>query len=105
MDSNPLPPASPPPPPPFSSGPPPVIVPPPAQRQPSRGRIWMVLAIVCLVLLAFSFLVNIGQFFGGAGSVQPVRSRTAGPRLDEVVLEDNDARSKIAVLDIDGIIT
>ena len=65
----------------------------------------MVLAIVCLVLLAFSFLVNIGQFFGGAGSVQPVRSRTAGPRLDEVILEDNDARSKIAVLDIDGIIT
>ena len=65
----------------------------------------MVLAIVCLVLLAMSFLVNIGQFFGGAGSVQTVRTRTAGPRLDEAILEDNDSRNKIAVVDIDGIIT
>jgi len=33
------------------------------------------------------------------------RARPAGPRLEEVVTEDNDAAAKIAVVEIDGIIT
>ena len=32
-------------------------------------------------------------------------AREIGPRLEECVLEDNDARNKIAVVTVDGIIT
>ncbi len=63
----------------------------------------MVLAIIFLVLFVLSAMVNFGQLFSGSG--QTVRGRTAGPRLDEAVLEDNEAHDKIAVLDVDGIIT
>lgn len=103
MDSNQVPPVFPPPPPPLN--PPPVIVPPAQSRPPRRGRGWMVLALVLLVLLGLSVLGNLGQFAGGIVSVKGVHARTAGPKLEEAVLEDNDAGNKIAVVDIDGIIT
>src|SRR4051794_12677712 len=99
--------ATPPPPPVFT--PPPIIVPPSPPRPPRRGRGWMVFAIVLLVLLGLSVLVNFSQF---AGSVMRVssggtvtRAREAGPRLDEAVIEDNDAGNKIAIVDVNGIIT
>jgi protease-4 len=103
MDSNQVPPVFPPPPPPLN--PPPVIVPPAQSRPPRRGRGWMVLALVLLVLLGLSVLGNLGQFAGDIVSVKGVHTRTAGPKLEEAVLEDNDAGNKIAVVDIDGIIT
>lgn len=69
----------------------------------------MVFAIVLLVFLGLSLLINFSQF---AGSVMHVNrgpvvagTREAGPRLDEVVVEDNDASSKIAVVEVNGIIT
>ena len=63
----------------------------------------MVFAIVLLVLLFISLLAN----FGLAGSVVRVgNSRTvAGPKLDETILEDNHATAKIAVIDVNGVIT
>jgi len=66
----------------------------------------MVVAIILFVLLGFSVLMNLGHLmesFLSAGTVQTHQS--TGPRLDEVVLEDNDGRSKIAVIPIEGIIT
>jgi len=69
----------------------------------------MIFAIILLVLLGLSMLVNFSQF---AGSVMHVRSggpvvsaRYAGPRLEEAVLEDNSSANKIAVIDVNGIIT
>jgi protease-4 len=100
MDSNQVPPVFPPP-----LNPPPVIVPPAQSRPPRRGRGWMVLALVLLVLLGLSVLGNLGQFAGDIVSVKGIHTRTAGPKLEEAVLEDNDAGNKIAVVDIDGIIT
>lgn len=90
-------------PPPLS--PPPVIMPPgsPPPRRRSRG--WMVFALVLLVLLALSVVMNLGQWVGGVVSVGGPHTRQGGPRLDEVVLEDNEARNKFAVIDIDGIIS
>ncbi|HXS67367.1 MAG TPA: signal peptide peptidase SppA, partial [Candidatus Polarisedimenticolia bacterium] len=77
------------------------------QRRGGRG--WMVCSIILLVLLALSTLVIFSQF---AGSVMHVRSGTSmtstryvGPRLDEAVLEDNNASAKICVIDVDGIIS
>lgn len=66
----------------------------------------MVVAIILFVLLGFSVLMNLGHLmdsFLGASQLQTLRS--AGPRLDEVLLEDNAGRAKIAVIPIKGIIT
>ncbi len=67
----------------------------------------MVLAFILLGLLFLSVFYNIGSFF--AGTVlhgRPTRyTRTVGPRLDEVVREDQSSGNKIAILEVDGIIT
>ena len=97
------------PPPPAFSPPPPVIVPPSQPRPQKRGRGWMVFAIVLLVLLGFSMLINFSQFARSVMHVSSSRSvasaRYAGPRLDESIIEDNSATTKIAVLDVKGVIT
>jgi protease-4 len=70
----------------------------------------MVFAIVLLALLGLSLLVNFSQLIASAvhvsrGGPMVSRTREVGPRLDEAVLEDNDARSKIAIVEVNGIIT
>src|SRR5215472_14889194 len=98
------PPSSPPPPPPVT--PPPVIGPASAPRVPRRGRGWMVFAIILLLLLGVSVLFNITSLVGNAFHGKGVRSvRVAGPRLDEVIKEDNNVADKIAVIEVNGIIT
>src|SRR3954470_10445137 len=106
-----LPPSNPPPPPvsalPGQIPPPPLRPPPPfatAAAAPRRGRGWMVLSIVLLVLFLFSMLLNVGHLFSGLSHGRRV-TRTVGPKLDEVLTEDNNANAKIAVIDIRGIIT
>src|SRR5690348_3194653 len=88
--------------------PPPVITatPPP---KPRRSRGWMVFAIILLILLLISLFGNFAQlvsqalkFKGGLGNGV---SREAGPNLDECLIKDNDASSKIAVVTVDGIIS
>lgn len=81
----------------------------PPARPAKKGRGWMIFAIILIVLLGLSMLVNLSQF---ASSVMHVRSSTsvsgsrdAGPRLEEAVLEDNNASAKIAVVEVNGIIT
>jgi len=102
MEENAPPPINPPPP----VAPPPLIVPPTPTPPQKRGRGWMVLAIILLVLLGISMLVNATNYLGGMFRGRSVKySRTAGPRLDEVVYEDNDAANKIAIVEVNGIIT
>jgi protease-4 len=97
------PPAAPPPPP---LSPPPVIAPPAPPTPPRRRYGWMIFAVILLLLLGISVLVNLSHFVGGFSPIAVTRARTAGPRLEEVVTEDNDApNNKIAVVDIEGIIT
>ena len=90
--------------------PPPLITPPPPAR-PRRSWGWIIFSCVLLILLGFSLLGNVSQFFAqmlGSGLNRSYRSssaRDAGPRLEECVLEDNGARNKIAVITVDGIIT
>jgi protease-4 len=103
-----IPPATPPPP--AFTPPPPVIAPQSPSRPQKRGRGWMVFAIILLVLLCLSVLVNFSQLAGSimhvSGSTHTVSTtRTAGPRLDETVLEDNSGYNKIAVVDVKGVIT
>jgi len=97
------------PPPPAYPPPPPVITPQGQPRTPKRGRGWMVFAIILIVLLCLSVLLNFGLFAGSVARVSGARSvggsRAAGPRLDETILEDNHASAKIAVIDLKGIIS
>ena len=100
--------------PPQFTPPPPVITPPPA-APPRRSWGWIIISVILLVLLGFSLLGNVTQFFvqavgsgigGGFNHNFNGRSaRVVGPRLDECILEDNDAHNKIAVVTVDGIIT
>ncbi len=69
----------------------------------------MIFAIILLVLLLISLFGNFAQlvsqaltFKGGLGNGI---SREEGPSLDECLLKDNDASSKIAVISVDGIIS
>ena len=98
----------PPPPPPPAFTPPPVIAPPPPTK-PRRSRGWMIFAIILLVLLFISLFGNLTQFVSRMltfnNGLRPSMARDIGPKLEECVLEDNDAHNKIAVIEVDGIIT
>jgi protease-4 len=95
--------------PPQLKTPPPVITPPPP-IPPRRSWGWMIASIILIVLLGFSWLIIIAQGVShslGNGFGRGLKSSSArevGPRLDECILEDNDAHNKIAVITVDGII-
>ncbi|HEU5397563.1 MAG TPA: signal peptide peptidase SppA [Verrucomicrobiae bacterium] len=92
--------------------PPPVIAPTPPSP-PRRGRGWMIFAIILLVLLVFSWFILVplaaSRMFGLRGNFNrgfaAVSSHQGGPRLDEVVLDNNESHNKIAVVTVNGIIT
>lgn len=65
----------------------------------------MILALVLMVFLIVSVLANFGQLLSGLAPVGALHLRSTGPRLEELVYEDNDASDKIAMIDIDGIIS
>jgi protease-4 len=93
------------PPPPVVPPPPPIIVPSAPSPMRKGGRGWMIVALILLVLLAFSMLSNIRGFARNFVSSGGRHIHSSGPRLDEVIVEDNDSPNKIAVVDIEGIIT
>jgi protease-4 len=99
------PPSATPPPPPVMPPPPPVIIPSAPTPQRKGGRGWMVVALILLVLLIISFLSNLGHYAKNLVSSGGKHIHSSGPRLEEVIVEDNDAANKIAVVDIEGIIT
>jgi len=66
----------------------------------------MVVAFILFIFLGISMLYNVGNFAGNLFHSKGARyTRTAGPRLDEVVYEDNDAANKIVVIEVNGIIS
>ncbi len=68
----------------------------------------MVVALILLVLLGISVIYNVGTFtsnlFRGGRGMSYYSARVTGPRLDEVIREDNAAANKIAVIEITGVI-
>jgi protease-4 len=65
----------------------------------------MIAALILLLFLVVSVIANFGLLIGTALPVKTGAARGAGPRLQEISVEDNDARQKIAVIEIEGIIT
>jgi protease-4 len=107
MEENAPPPINTPPsaPPPPQAAPP--MITPPMQGRPTRsGRGWMVLALVLFLLLGLSVLYNIGHLAGNVFRGHSVKyTHTVGPRLDEVIYEDNDSGNKIAIVEVEGLIS
>ncbi|HEV2694438.1 MAG TPA: signal peptide peptidase SppA [Verrucomicrobiae bacterium] len=95
-----------PPPPPLP--PPPVIAPPPAPK-PRRSWGWMITSIILAVLLCLAGVIIIGQAVSHTLSFnhgfKTTTAREVGPKLEECLIEDNDARNKIAVITVDGVIS
>src|SRR5436309_16125162 len=106
-----IPPPSPPPPapspPPLPANPPPPAMPPlraaPAPRR--TGTAWKIIALVLLCLLLVSLYSNLKHLFGGVSGHSSLPSRAGLPRLQETVLEDNDSTNKLAVIEVEGIIS
>lgn len=65
----------------------------------------MIFALIVLVLLGISVLFNLGHLLNGLVPMGVTRTHSIGPRLEEVIKEDNGASSKIALVELDGIIT
>lgn len=84
------------------------MLPPTVPPAPRRGKGWMVVALILLVLLGFSMLLNLNHFFTGLTHGRGATRyglRTSGPKLDEVLVEDHEASDKIALIEVSGIIT
>ena len=66
----------------------------------------MTFAIILLVLLFISVLFNFGNLIFGLGRHGRVKySRSVGPKLEEVTAEDNSASDKLALVEVNGIIS
>ncbi len=102
-----IPPTPPPVPPPSFNRPPPIITASAAPRPARRGTGWMVCAIVLLILLGMSVLLNFSQIFRSSMGrrVNPYRSNV-GPRLEEVTIKESSlSDKKIVIIPIEGIIS
>lgn len=65
----------------------------------------MIFAFILLGLLAISLLFNLQQFLGALVDGGRGYARSGGPRLEEIVREDNQAANKVALIELTGIIT
>ncbi len=65
----------------------------------------MVFALILMALLIVSLLANFGHWLHSLAPVKSAHGGSIGPRLEEATLEDNGAPYRIAVIDLDGIIT
>lgn len=65
----------------------------------------MVFAFILLGLLGISLLYSLRLFLGGLFDGGRGYARAGGPKLEEVVREDNQAAEKVALIELTGIIT
>lgn len=92
--------------PPATAVPPPVITTPVPAARSRAGRGWMILALVLLLLLGLSLLTHATRFARGLVPLSgPRYTMTVGPRLEEVLLEETRSGNKLAVVEIEGIIS
>ena len=84
--------------------PPPVIQPPPPAKRKTGGG-WKILALVLLVLIVIGGGIMALGLFSSLAHFQPPYAQAVGPRLEEILVEDNDAAVKIAVVEVEGLIT
>jgi protease-4 len=88
--------------------PPPIIAPSPSPK-PRRSWGWIITSVILALMLVLCVCVIFAEFslrsLNFNHALRTSSSRDAGPKLDELVVEDNNARDKIAVITVDGIIS
>jgi protease-4 len=91
--------------PPAYSTPPPLI-PPPRARQSAKGTgwIWLLVALVCAFVFIILVAGTLTQTLGGI-SFGAATGRESGRMLEEVIVERNDSRNKIALIEVEGLIS
>jgi protease IV len=90
--------------PPIYNPPPPVITPPPRSRPSRGGRGWMILSVLLAMALVFLLLFDLAR--GSVGlSFGSRTGRQSGRFLEEVTVENNASDNKIAIIDVEGIIS
>ena len=92
------------PPPMIPAGPPPRIGMPPSPPPPRRGKGWLLVAIVLAVLLVISLFGNLRQVVRGIATGTKT-GRQTHTHLEEAIYENNHSKNKIALLDVNGIIS
>lgn len=100
-----VPPASPPPPPVYRSYPQPAGGPAPQRARSSSGTGWKIATILLGCFLALSLLGNFLSAVVAGFTSSPTGPAHLGPDFQELVLEDNDARDKFAVISLEGVIS
>lgn len=92
-------------PPEYPTGSPPVIAAPVYARPPKQGNGWKILAILLILVLVGLIFTRVGMRVSRslAGSGKPVRERET--RMEEILVENKSSENKIAVIDVDGIIS
>jgi len=91
--------------PPVHSVPPPLIPPSrPPKASKSGGWVWLVVGLVCLGLLALVVLGSLTRALNGV-HFGAKTGRQSGRHFDEIVVEHTYSRNRIAIVDVEGIIT
>lgn len=98
--------------PPAPPGAPPVITPPPLPPPPppprrekkSRG-VWKIIALIAVVAVIFVFFKGAALVLRAMGGGASHGRLHGGDGMQEVVIEDNHARDKIAVISVEGVIS
>src|SRR5580704_19514212 len=91
--------------PPPINRPPPIIAPLPAPRPAKKGGGWKVFAIIVVVLLGLSLLLNLKHAVLSVVGVKIKQTNTGGPRLEEVTVREDASSDKIVVVPINGVIS
>lgn len=88
--------------------PPPLLPPPPRLTAPPArkgGGGWKVASVILACLLVITLLFNPLHILRLLLKGSTAQSRTAGPKLEETVVEDNDSPNKIAIVPVEGVIS
>lgn len=88
-------------PPPIPPSPPPIFVSTPPARRSGRG--WMLLSLLLIGILGFLILGRVASAAFGAG--RNVVGTESGRVFEEITVENRDAADKIAIVDVEGLIT
>ncbi len=77
----------------------------PRRARNGTGTGWKIATILLACVLALSLLGNFVSAMLASLTSSPAGSGQLGPTFQELVIEDNDARAKFAVISLDGVIS
>jgi protease-4 len=92
-------------PPPPTATPPPISAPFPSPAPRKGGGVWKILALLLFLALGASVLLNLSNLGGKVSGSGKRGVHHKREYLEETTLEDNESKKKIAVIEIEGVIS